>query len=437
MATILPFRALRYDPSKVKLEDVLTQPYDKITPEMQEKYYRASPHSLIAVELGRTLPNDTAQESVYTRAAAHLARLKEEKILAPDPEPSLYAYSQKFEAPGAPGTWAERRGFIGLCQLKDYAEKVVYRHEQTLSKPKADRLNLLRATKALTGQIFMLYSDPEGEVERPLWQYADRNAASAEMTDEYGVVHKLWRIHDRARVDAVKAAMAEKRLIIADGHHRYETGLNYRNERRGEAHGAADPNAAYESLMATFVNTDSEGVLILPTHRVVFGLAGFSPAKFLAGARALFEVSPIAAGTSTAAMMEQLRVAGASGPAFLAVTREGASLLRTKSAEIEQALPGTANELRRLDVLQLHKIVLERLLGISEEEIRNQTYLNYVRSADEAVERVRSGADVALLMNPVRIKQMEEVAFAGELMPQKSTDFYPKLLSGLTIYSVE
>lgn len=235
MAKIFPFRALRYS-EKLPLSDVVTQPYDKISPEMQEHYYSASPYNLVRIILGKGEPGDDEQRNVYSRAAENLQRWQQEGILLPDQEPSLYRYCQTFRVPGAPDSaTAERRGFIALGQLEDYENRVVFRHEQTLSKPKADRLNLLRATEAHAGQLFMLYSDPGGKVDSAL---ASDAPPTMEVTDEYGVLHRVWKISDPAVIAAVQKEMGDKKLIIADGHHRYETALNYRNEQRAKGEAA-------------------------------------------------------------------------------------------------------------------------------------------------------------------------------------------------------
>ncbi|MFY9856098.1 MAG: DUF1015 domain-containing protein, partial [Terracidiphilus sp.] len=225
MAHIFPFRAWRYNPSSVRLEDVVTQPYDKISPSMQQAYYQRSTSNLVRIILGLPEPSDAERgESVYTRAARDFTAWRKQGVLAQEKDPCIFAYAQRFKVPGTEVT-KERRGFIALGQLHDYAEKVVFRHEQTLSKPKSDRLNLLKATHAHFGQIFMLYSDPAGKVEKFLYDGA--GPADAEATDEYGVLHRLWRVSDPAIISTVTAAMADKKLIIADGHHRYETALNY------------------------------------------------------------------------------------------------------------------------------------------------------------------------------------------------------------------
>ena len=204
MANVQPFSALRFDTGKVQLENVLTQPYDKITPEMQAAYYVKSPHSLISLELGRTASADTEQDNVYTRAASFLSGTISEGVLRRDPEPSFYYYAQRFEVPGAPGQWRTRAGFIGLCQLYDYPEHVVHRHEQTLSKPKADRLNLLRATRTHSGQIFLVYSDPQSEVDDLLAKSVDSNRPSATMVDEYDVRHTIDRKSTRLNSSHLK-----------------------------------------------------------------------------------------------------------------------------------------------------------------------------------------------------------------------------------------
>ena len=294
MARIDPFRAWRYDGARVPQQNAVTQPYDKISPELQEKYYAASPYNLVRIILGKRESGDNESANVYTRAAAYLRKWRSEGVLVAGAEPSIYVYSQKFTEPGTHNT-RERRGFIALGKVYDYADNVVFRHEQTLAKPKADRLDLLRSTRAHFGQIFMLYTDPENKVERALNPTGEPDI---DVRDEYGVQHRVWKVSDPAAIQAAQQAMADKKLIIADGHHRYETSLNYRNERRkaAQTQGAAQQagssgggvatatevaEAAYERVMMTFVNMDSEGLVILPTHRVVHGLEGFDAQQML------------------------------------------------------------------------------------------------------------------------------------------------------------
>jgi uncharacterized protein (DUF1015 family) len=434
MAELIPFKALRYDPDQVKLEDVLTQPYDKITPEMQSKYYEKSTHNLVRIILGKAGETDTDNFNVYTRAAEYLHDWRSGGILKQDPDPGIYAYSQTFTVPGTRDL-QERRGLIALGRLHDYAEGVVHRHEQTLSKPRADRLNLLRATRAHFGQIFTLYSDPSHEIEALLKSRMDEDPDSS-LLDEYETLHRVWRIHDPTLIQAVQQKMRDKKLLIADGHHRYETALAYRNERRAETDNS-DPNAAHEFVMMTLIPMESRGLVILPTHRIVHGLLDFDRERMLEAAGEFFDIDRIDLRTESRSATTLLGQAGENGTAFVAVTRQGPYLMRAKQGAIQHALRDVPALQRELDVIQLHRVLLERVLGISEEAIRNQENVRYERDAFEAISWVRQGANVAFLMNPAKIEQVRDIAFAGEVLPQKSTDFYPKLLSGLAIYALE
>ena len=440
MAQIYPFRAWRYNPAAVRLQDVVTQPYDKISPAMQQAYYQRSPFNLIRIILGLPEQGDSERgQSVYTRAARDFAAWREQRVLAQDDDPCIFAYSQRFKVPGKE-IIKERRGFIALGKLHEYAEKVVFRHEQTLSKPKSDRLNLLRATRAQFEQIFMLYSDPSGSIEKILYDGAGQ--AEMEVKDEYSVLHRVWKISDPAAIRAVTAAMADKQLIIADGHHRYETALNYSKEYAAAApvsagHTSALPQPEFPeaATIMTFVNMDSDGLVILPTHRVVHSLKNFDPDVFTRAAAEFFTVETLHAADSSE-FINTLR--HQQDTAFIAVTRAGAFLLSVKPEPVAAALAHLPERQRQLDLSCLHSIVLDRLLGLDAEKVREQTNIRYLRDAAEAVEQVRRGeADVAFLTNPVTMEQLREVAFAGDVMPQKSTDFYPKLLSGLTIYALD
>jgi uncharacterized protein (DUF1015 family) len=432
MAEIAPFKALRYDTHQLRLEDVVTQPYDKITPEMQARYYELSPHNLVRIIRGKEGETDNASFNVYTRAQEYLYDWRAGGLLKQDQEPSFYFYSQTFTIPGTRDL-AERRGFIGLGKIQDYSDNVVFRHEQTLAKPRADRLNLLRHAKAHFGQIFMLYSDLEGAVERLLETEEEPDMS---VLDEYEVLHRVWRVHDPGIVEAIQQLMRDKKLLIADGHHRYETALTYRNERREQA-GSVSPNAPYEFVMMTFIRMESRGLVILPTHRIVHGLLDYDRERMLEASRKFFDIQRIDMRTESRSATTLLQEAGEGGTAFVAVIKQGPYLMRAKKRAVQEALSGMPPQQRDLDVIQLHKILLERILGISEEAIRNQDHVKYERDAFEAISQVRQGANVAFLMNPARIEQVRDIAFSGEVLPQKSTDFYPKLLSGMTIYALE
>ena len=401
MATLKPFQPYRYTTQAGDPANLLTQPYDKISPAMQARYLAASPYNLVRVILGERDPQDTATDNVYTRAVQHLDEWMRDGILAQDSKPGFYAYFQDFAVPDTTER-ATRMGFIGLGQVEDYAAGVVYRHEQTLSGPKKDRLELLRHTRSHFGQIFMLYPDRAGLVDQVLTAAA-AGAPELDVQDEYGARHRLWPITDAATVQKMQSLMSDKKLLIADGHHRYETALAYRHE---------NPEAQY--VMMTFVNMYSSGLKILATHRVLRNLEGFQAAALLAKAR-----------TSGWSVREGMPERGA----HTGVVRIGLVAASRAYVLERQRRDG------ELDVPVLHTEILGGLLGISEESVRDERYITYVRGIDAAVAEVREkGAQAAFLLDPTPIDDMARIAFAGGVMPQKSTDFYPKLLSGVTIY---
>ena len=450
MADIRPFHALRYNLQRVPAAQVVTQPYDKITPAMQERYYAASPYNLVRIILGRRQETDNTVENVYTRAAECAGAWRQAGILQLDAAPSIYRYTQTFKAPSGinealtrgdsvtatttpEAPFIERKGFIALGRVEDYSAKVVYRHEQTLAKPKADRLDLLRATRAHFEQLFLLYED-SGEIDSRL---VGSDKPAIDVTDEYGVAHRVSQISAPETIKAVQDLMRDKKLVIADGHHRYETALNFRNECRGKS-GSSMPDAPYEFVMMTFVNINDAGLLVLPTHRVVHSLKAFSVEAFQKAAHELFEVEEVEAELDAARAIALLEQRGHSGTALLAVASNRAFLLHSLKPAGAKLLAGLSPRQQSLDVVQLHKGLLEGVLQLSEESIRNQQNLSYLREASEALLQVRNGlADIAFLMNPCPVKTVWDVAMAGEVMPQKSTDFYPKLLSGLTSYTLD
>jgi uncharacterized protein (DUF1015 family) len=433
MALVYPFRAYRYNPEIAPFEKVLTQPYDKISLAMQEKYYAADPNNLITIEKGRSRPDDIPQNNVYTRAAAKLNEWIKNRVVLQDAVPSFYVYTQEYTVPGTTQR-ATRRGFIGAGKLEDYSAGVVFRHEQTLSGPKADRLELLRHTRTHTGQLFLLYSDAELKIDEVLEQIESSATPVTQMTDEYGVIHRLWPISDPTRIEAIQQAMADQKLVIADGHHRYETSLNFRNESRTRA-GKLKPEALYESSMMTFINTKSEGLIILPTHRVVTNLRDFSWSEMRRYLEPWFatENFPFSNDSERQSAQQEFLSRLASGKAQRAIgvyrsadTESRAFYLLTlrREADIAQILPAASPLQRQLDVVLLHQGILEGALGITAHAV-----------ALDAVDR--GAAQIAFLLNPVDVDLVMRVATAGEAMPQKSTDFFPKLMSGITMYRLD
>ncbi|HKE22403.1 MAG TPA: DUF1015 domain-containing protein [Bryobacteraceae bacterium] len=409
MAKIYPFHALRYGAKAGALDKLVTQPYDKISPAMQKRYLSLSPYNLVRIILGERHADDSETSNVYTRAAAYLNEWIAAGLLERESEPAIFPYFQEFTVPDT-GERLVRKGFIGVGAVEDYSAGIVHRHEQTLSGPKKDRLELLRHTHAHFGQLFMLYPDRAGAVDA-LLDEAAKGPPLAEITDEYGAVHRMWKLTAAGRVQEL---MADKKLLIADGHHRYETALAFRNEN------PKLPGA--DRVMMTFVNMYSPGLKILATHRLVNAVPpDFLPDGFLRTAAADFRVEEIGS-------LDRLKSAWAkeNGPVTIGAAM-GNRLVLLESK-------GAAGE---LDVRVLHERLLGKALGIGEEAVRDEKHLRYVRGIDAAVEEGRRGtAQIAFLLKPTSVDQVAAISFAGGVMPQKSTDFYPKLLSGLTIYKL-
>ncbi len=437
MAEIYPFRALRYNPKRVPdLGQAVTQPYDKISPEMQARYYKLSPFNLVRIIRGRQHPGDTRQDSVYTRAARHFQDWIQEDILTSESEPALYPYYQEYRVPDQTKSVKQRRGFIALCRLEDYSRGIIHRHEETLSAPKADRLELLKATRAHFGQIFMLYSDPDGAIEKKLISSSEGKPWE-DVEDEYGTRHTVWRMSDPLMIESVVTAMRDKKeLVIADGHHRYETALAYRDYCRAQS--LPDDRAEY--VMMTFIPKESDGLTILPTHRVVHGLPDFDWTRFASASQRIFEWEefPVQGRARDWGRRFAARLAEAGGQrptlGVFARKHDPAFLGLRKDVSLDSLLENIPAGLRRLDVVLLH-LLLAEALGIDRQAVREERNLRYVREFVSALEEVESGAaQVSFLMNPTPIEAVWSNALAGHPLPQKSTDFYPKLLSGLAIY---
>jgi len=423
--------------------DVLTQPYDKITPAMAEKYAAASPYNLIPVEKGKVLPGDTPGNNVYTRAAKALEDWIRAGVIVRDATPSLYVYFQEYAVPGTSDRRV-RKGFIALGRVEDYSSGVVFRHEQTLSGPKADRLELLRHTRTHTGQLFMLYSDAAARVDA-LLDVAARGTPEIEVRDEYEVVHRLWPVTSAKVIEIIQNEMADKKLVIADGHHRYETALAYRDECRARD-GRVDRNAPYEKVMMTLFNTTGKGLTILPTHRVVANATGFSFERFRSVLADAFDWRsyPFAGATNRSEACKTFRTdleGRGKVQRAIGVYAGGGSFylcLLKKEADLDALLPGVSAAQRQLDVVLLHRLILERGLGITRNAVKNEKNVTYEREMDTAIAEVDKGrAQICFLLNSVSVETVAGMAMSGEVLPQKSTDFFPKLMSGIAMYRLE
>ena len=430
MAEIIPFRGLRYNAERVgRVTDVVSPPYDRVYPHVQEMLYEKSPYNIVRIIKGKEQPGDGADQNVYTRAAQTFATWRRDGTLLRDEEPSVYGYHQEYAFGGERMT---RKGVIALGRLEP--EKV-HAHERTLRGPKEDRLRLMRATEANFGHIFMLYSDAERTADRVLAAAIVGRAPLIEAEDADGNAHRVWSVTDPATVQAVQRALADKDLYIADGHHRYETAVNYLRECRQKGWTPAAPES-FDVRMMTLFNVAEPGMSIRPIHRMVHGIDGFDPARFLADAAEHFVIDRCNGFDKMRAATEQGRGRHTFGVAWM----DGFATLRLRDeAVMEVLLPGEwSSDYRRLDVSVLHAAILDRLLGIDAQALEEQRNITYTVDPAEGVESVLQGREQLFFhVNATSADEVIRVADHGEKMPQKSTDFYPKLLTGLVMTAME
>lgn len=411
MAKIKAFKGIRYNPDKVNIADVVTQPYDKITPERQDAYYEKSEYNICRIILGKG-------EDKYDQAKSSFDSWLNSGILIQDPSPAIYPYFQEYTTQEAGNTITkQRRGFVILLQLEEFSSGVVLPHERTHSSPKVDRLNLLRTTAANFGQIFMLYPDEENKVMTLIEKEIADKPPLIDVLETYekGVRHKLWRLDSQEVISEIIQEFESKFLLIADGHHRYETALDYMKE-----------NSAATYRMVTLVSMSDTGLLILPTHRALYGIdtSGFrDKLKEFFGVQEYENKEKL-----VSALQGKTNTLGLFDRAFWLLTLKDEALLdRFISSD-------RAYEYKTLDVTVLHSIVIEHVLGISKERVVRKENIAYLRDIDEGIAGVQSGKyDLFFIMNPTRMAQVRRVAQKHEVMPQKSTDFYPKVITGLVI----
>ncbi len=435
MAVIRPFRGIRYNPAKIgDLSTVVTQPYDRIHDPEQARYYELNPYNFVRIILGKRTPHDTDTDNVYTRARCYGQTWLAEGVLVRDERPSLYVLEQVFTTPD--GQTHTRRGLAAALQLTPFDEGTILPHERTLSGPKVDRLNLTRATAFAWEHIFILYPDESNQINRILQPFLETHPPqmARELVIETAVENRFWAVDDPAVIQAVVEEMAPKRnLIIADGHHRYETMLNYREEMRRQ-YPDAPADAAFNFTLVTLVSMSDPGLVILPTHRLVHSYGRMTGAEALERAKEYFEVTPVA---DRAAMEEMLRAAEPLHPRFGFYDGAYAVLTLRDPAVMERVLPDRAPDWRMLDVVVLHELFIERVLGIDKGAVERKENLDYLRDPNPGYAAVDGGqAQFLLVMNPTRMEQVRACTAAGEKMPQKSTDFYPKVISGLVMMPI-
>ena len=436
MPKIHPFRAVRFDPAKVgDLTQVTTQPYDKINAALQDEYYKKHPNNLIRVILRKDEPG----QDKYQGAARTLEEWIAQGVMVRDAKPALYAYHQTCKTPQGVKL---RKGLSALVQIDEPGKGKILPHEQTHTGPKIDRFNLITATKAYTEQVFFLYSDPEKAVNA-LVDESTKGAPDLVATDDLGETHKVWRIEDPAKIAAIQKILEAKDCIIADGHHRYETSWNVKQDCLKKGAKLKDVESP-ANVLATLVNMDDE-LTIFGTHRLCYDVPNFNLEKLLRAAEGVFDVRdyPFAdAATEKEArrdLLEDLRIEGLTKPCFGVAAKDAKAhylfVVRDVKAAAKKVKAERSEDWRSLDVCILHTLILEELLGVGPKQLADEKNVEFLRSADEAVEKVRATKpyQVAFLVNPVRMDQIKRVVKNGEKFPQKATDFYPKLLTGLLL----
>ncbi|MGB3341562.1 MAG: DUF1015 domain-containing protein [bacterium] len=421
MPEIKPFKGIRYNPEKLPdLTNLICQPYDQVSNKMEREYKNRSPYNFIRLVLTKYSEGHNRQRE-YRDARRYAETWLKDEIFVSDGEETIYPYWQEFTINKMAYV---RKGFVCLVRLEELGKGNILPHEKTLSKPKADRLNLLNITKKDFEPVFLLYTDPKNSVNT-LLQGTCEEKPFIEAKDDKNITHKLWRISDKGLIEQIAKSLKTSIFVIADGHHRYETAFNYRNELTD-----IDVDHPANFKMIALVNIEDPGLVILPTHRLVKGVDDFSLIDFLKKTEKYFTIKKTDKDSITDDLKEM------EGGSFGFYSSQTAYILTLKSKKImEEQLAERSDEYRNLDVAILHTLLIEDVLDIKPENIEN--HIRYERSITDAMRRVDVGAfQFCFLMNPTRSEQVKKVAQNKERMPQKSTDFYPKLISGLVFYDV-
>jgi uncharacterized protein (DUF1015 family) len=433
MPEIQAFRGLRYDLAQVgSLADVVAPPYDVISPALQDQLYKRHPANVIRLILNREEPGDEDANNRYTRAARFLKNWRSEGVLFAESDPAMYVYHQTFTYAGQTHT---RRGFMARCRLSRFGEGEIYPHEETMSGPKADRLMLTRACRANLSQIFGLYPDAKNEIQNGL-ERAVQGKTPLEALDHLGVVHRMWPVTDLGALSAVTSAFSAKPLFIADGHHRYETACNYRDELATA--GKLDPGHPANFVLMMSIAMSDPGLLVLPTHRLFRGVPALSSAELVARLGESFQTRVAGEGSDMADVIwEGIEREDDQGTmAFLTPKDDRwvvATITDAGRRRMAELAPERSEDWRDLGVAILHRLVIDTLLGAA-----GHPTPKYVHLVDEAVEGIDTGDfPLAALVMPASVEHIRIISKHGERMPAKSTYFYPKLLSGLIINPLE
>jgi uncharacterized protein (DUF1015 family) len=408
--TVIPFRGLRYNTTKVEgLANVIAPPYDVIKPEERVALEARHPANIIRLILSQPLDDDTDDANQYTRAAALMNQWIADGTLVQDATQHYYIYDQSFSAPD--GKNYTRRALIGLVKLEPFENRVVLPHEKTHAGPKADRLNLMRECHANLSPIFLLYADPTGDIEQIMESFTDTHGPEVDCEERFGSTHRLWCLDDAERNTEIQTLFSQRPLLIADGHHRYETALAFQEEM---AHTGL---SSYGYMMVNLVRMESPGLAVLAIHRLLDNLSPDSIIRAITKLPEVFDVHELDTQTALMAQLEARR--GKSPAVGLYTADDKYRLLTPRSTEPQQ-----------LDVVLVEETLIKEMFQV--ETLAD--HISYTAYADDAVAHVKRGTGrVALLMNPTPVEQVLEVAMAGAIMPQKSTYFYPKMATGFVL----
>ncbi len=433
MAKIFPFRGLTYDSGKVgDFSDVMAPPYDVISPEHQAELYERSPHNVVRIDFSR-------DGDPYATVPQRFREWQDEGTLVPEDAPAIYYLSQEYRL--RDGITRERRGFIALAAIEDFGDGAIHGHEATLAEPREDRLKLMLACDAQFSSILALYSDEKPTLTDALREHVRSKMPKVEAElGEFGT-SRLWAVTDSGLIAMVREALREREVFIADGHHRYEAAGNYRRWRLAERPGATG-DEGFNRVMMYFANLNEEGVVILPTHRLVREMPPVPSAELEEKLQRYFRVEafPKDAG-GRRRFLETLEHPKDGERVLGAAFRDDARYLALRprdAAAMQQLAPDMSPELRGLDVTTLHVLLMEHILGVSTRDAVNTDAVAYTHDAEEALAEADAGrCQAALILNPPTAAEMIAVSLKGEKMPQKSTYFFPKLVTGLVIHKVE
>ncbi len=441
MATILPFKGLRYNPEKIKdISKVITPPYDVISEKERDDYYQLHPDNIIRLILSKELPGDDQSNNKYSRSAEFFDTWRKEEILKEEAEPAIYIYAQEFTLSGKKYI---RRGFISLVKLEDFQTGEIYPHEHTLAKPKEDRMNLMKACNANLSQVFTFFEDEGGKISNFLNEVSEGDPGAGttpdiDFTDIYGIKNSLWAVKDKAVIAKLTVQMKDRALFIADGHHRYETALFYRDLVKGfEKVQSRNEDSPADYIMMMCVSMEDPGLVILPTHRLARNVKDLDPEKIKSSLNEVFDICDLGRDCDTDTLTQKLskdshkhKIAmyiGEGDKKFYILTLRDEKLL-------DPILTGDYVEWKSIDTGILHGVIFDRALGIQAKNISKSENVKYNQGVEDSVARVNKGEyQIAFFLNPTKICQIKDIATKRHKMPPKATYFYPKLMTGMVV----